>query len=91
MYIIAEVIWWLLLIFGCCVAVLGIAVVVKGIQDIVSLNKSEEDPSELVEMVKKFGTLVEDKYYEAKETYSYDEDDLKMVVNTISNKVPDET
>jgi hypothetical protein len=88
MYIIAEVIWWLLLVFGCSVVVLGIALVLKSIPN--QARKAKEDQADLVEMAKKFGTLVEDKYYETKKRYSYDEDGLKLIVNKISNKVPDE-
>jgi hypothetical protein len=52
MYIIAEVIWWLLLVFGCSVAVLGIVLVLKRIpnQAIYGSRKAEvDDALELAE------------------------------------------
>lgn len=63
MYIIAEIIWWLLLAFGCTVAVLGVALIFKAMsnQAIEGLSKAKEDPADSVEMVEEFGTLVEEK------------------------------
>ena len=63
MYIIAEIIWWLLLLFGCTVAVLGVVLVFKAIsnQAIEGVSKTEEDPADSVEMIEEFGTLVEEK------------------------------
>ena len=96
MYIMAEVIWWLLLIFGCSVVILGIVLLFKAMtnQAIHALSEAKEEPADLVddfvEMAKKFGTLVEDRYYETKERYSYDEDGLRLMINKISTKVPDE-
>ena len=93
MYIIAEVTWWLLLAFGCTVAVSGVVVFVQRIlnQDMHSPSKAREEPTDLVEMAKEFGTLVGDKYNEAKHRYSYDEDGLKLIINKIANRVPDKT
>ncbi|NNJ98291.1 MAG: hypothetical protein HKP12_14165 [Gammaproteobacteria bacterium] len=64
MYILAEVIWWLLLVFGCSVAVLGIVLVFKSIPNkaIDGLSKANEEPVDSVEMAEEFGTLAEEKY-----------------------------
>ena len=92
MYIIAGVIWWLLFVFGCSVAVMGMVLVLNRTpnQAVYGSSNVKEDPTDLVETVKKFGTLVEDKCYEAKERYSYDEAELRLIINKISNKLPDE-
>ena len=63
MYILAEVIWWLLLLFGCSVAVLGIVLVFNSItnQAVDAVSKAKEAPADSVEMAEEFGTLVEEK------------------------------